>query len=78
MKESDLLQSDECLLSADDLHWFNEGTHLDLHEKMGAHAGTVDGRPGVHFSVWAPDAEGVSIVGDWNDWDEKASPMERL
>lgn len=65
-------------ISADDLHWFNEGTHLDLHEKLGAHAGRVGDRDGVHFSVWAPDARGVSVIGDWNDWDPKQHPLERL
>jgi 1,4-alpha-glucan branching enzyme len=65
-------------ISADDLHWFNEGTHLDLHERLGAHAGRVGDRDGVHFSVWAPDAREVSVIGDWNDWDPKQHPLERL
>ena len=64
------------LLSADDLHWFNQGSHQRLYRKLGAHviaAGTEGalGRAttgGVYFAVWAPDAEAVSVVGDWNQW----------
>jgi 1,4-alpha-glucan branching enzyme len=62
-------------ISADDLHWFNEGSHLDLHDKLGAHT-LEDG--GVHFAVWAPAAEAVSVVGDWNGWDDAADPLEPL
>ncbi|HEU5059190.1 MAG TPA: 1,4-alpha-glucan branching protein GlgB [Kofleriaceae bacterium] len=47
-----------------DLHLFNEGTHVRLFEKMGAHI--VDG--GTHFAVWAPGARRVSVIGDWNGW----------
>lgn len=52
-------------LSDDDLHLFNEGTHYRLHEKLGAHP-----RPGggTTFGVWAPNAERIEVIGDWNDW----------
>ena len=53
------------LLTEDDLHLWNEGTHYRLYEKMGAHQ--VD--DGVHFAVWAPNADSVSVIGDWNGWD---------
>ena len=56
------------LLSEEDLYLFNEGTHHRLHEKLGAHPLTVDEAPGVQFAVWAPDAEAVSVVGDFNGW----------
>jgi 1,4-alpha-glucan branching enzyme len=71
--ESTIYQEE--LLSADDLHWFNEGTHLDLHEKLGAHPGVVAGKAGVHFGVWAPSAAAISVVGDWNAWDAGAHPL---
>lgn len=51
-----------------DLYLFNEGTHSRLYEKLGAHLGTQDGRAGVHFAVWAPNAETVSVIGDFNGW----------
>jgi 1,4-alpha-glucan branching enzyme len=56
-------------LDAQDLHLFNEGTHLRLWERLGAHVATVGGVEGTVFAVWAPNAEGVSVVGDFNDWD---------
>ncbi|MEZ4332630.1 MAG: 1,4-alpha-glucan branching protein GlgB [Myxococcota bacterium] len=65
-------------LSADDLHWFNEGTHLDLHEKLGARRRVVGGQSGFQFSVWAPAALGLSVVGDWNEWDAEADALAPL
>ncbi|MEX2120709.1 MAG: 1,4-alpha-glucan branching protein GlgB [Pirellulales bacterium] len=53
--------SDSGLLTADDLHLFNEGTHARLYEKMGAHPARLDGVDGTHFAVWAPNAERVSV-----------------
>jgi 1,4-alpha-glucan branching enzyme len=56
------------LLSEDDIHLFNEGTHYGLHDKLGAHLASVDGAPGTYFAVWAPNARALSVIGDWNDW----------
>jgi 1,4-alpha-glucan branching enzyme len=56
------------LLSDADLYLFNEGTHVRLWEKLGAHPATVDGVAGAYFAVWAPAAEGVWVMGDFNDW----------
>lgn len=56
------------MLSDVDLHLFNEGTHLQLYRCLGAHPQTIDGVEGVVFGVWAPDAEEVSVVGDFNQW----------
>ena len=61
------------LLSADDLHLFNEGTHHALAEKLGAHP--IQG--GTMFAVWAPDADDVSVVGDFNGWLPGASPLRQ-
>ena len=61
-----------------DQYLFGQGTHYDLYNKSGAHPMTVDGDEGVYFAVWAPNAAAVSIVGDFNEWDENATPMERL
>ncbi len=55
-------------LGEQDLYLFNEGSHTRLYEKLGAHPATVDGREGVWFAVWAPDAASVAVVGDWNEW----------
>jgi 1,4-alpha-glucan branching enzyme len=63
------------LLDAQDLYLFNEGTHLRLWEKLGSHLVRVDGVDGVFFAVWAPNAERVSVIGDWNGWIGAAHPL---
>jgi 1,4-alpha-glucan branching enzyme len=63
------------LLTPYDLHLFNEGQHTRLFEKFGAHVVEIDGRRGTHFAVWAPNAERVSIVGDFNGWNPDSTPM---
>jgi 1,4-alpha-glucan branching enzyme len=54
--------------SDQDLYLFNEGTHFQLYRKLGAHLMEADGRQGVYFAVWAPNADRVFVMGDFNDW----------
>ncbi len=61
-----------------DLHLIGEGTHYRTFEKLGAHHIHLDGVGGVHFAVWAPNAERVSVVGPFNDWDGRRNPMRNL
>jgi 1,4-alpha-glucan branching enzyme len=61
-----------------DLYLFKQGTLEDAAHLLGAHAMTVDGVKGFNFVVWAPNARGVSVVGDWNGWDPALSPMRKL
>lgn len=61
-----------------DVYLLGEGNHQKLHEKMGAHFLTHQGVEGVSFAVWAPGAEGVSVVGDFNGWDGRLHPMRRM
>ncbi len=61
-----------------DLHLFGEGRHFEIYNRLGAHLRTVDGVQGVNFAVWAPNAKGVSVVGDFNDWDGRLHPMQKL
>jgi 1,4-alpha-glucan branching enzyme len=61
-----------------DLHLFSEGTHYRAWEKLGSRRQTVDGLTGVHFAVWAPNAQRVSVIGDFNRWDGRANPMRKL
>ncbi len=62
-------------LTEDDLHLFNEGTHVRLWERLGSHPATLDGQPGVHFAVWAPNASEVSVIGDFNGWNPTDAPL---
>ena len=63
------------LLGEMDLHLFSEGSHWRLAHQMGAHPTEMDGVAGVGFSVWAPNARRVSVVGDFNSWDGRRHPM---
>jgi 1,4-alpha-glucan branching enzyme len=62
-------------LSDFDLYLFNEGTHARVYQKLGAHPTTLDGTAGVSFAVWAPNADAVSVIGDFNNWDPASSPL---
>nr|WP_139088735.1 1,4-alpha-glucan branching protein GlgB [Oscillochloris trichoides] len=64
------------ILSGDDLFLFGEGTHYRLYEKLGARIIEVDGVAGAYFAVWAPNAEYVAVIGDWNNWDSGANPLK--
>jgi len=59
-------------LTGHDHYLFREGTHSRLYEKLGAHFVGDE----THFAVWAPNAQSVSVVGDWNDWDPRSNPMQ--
>src|SRR5512143_3753931 len=63
------------LLGEQDLFLFNEGTHLRLYEKLGAHPYTIEDQAGTAFAVWAPDAEQVSVIGEFNGWDKTSHPL---
>lgn len=61
-----------------DQHLFAEGRHWHIYQKLGAHLHTIDGIEGAQFAVWAPNAERVSVVGDFNRWDGRCHPMRNL
>ena len=63
------------LLGDLDLHLFAEGRHFELASMLGANLQTVDGVEGVRFAVWAPNAERVAVIGDFNNWDGRRHPM---
>lgn len=59
-----------------DLHLLSEGSHYRAWEKLGAHLTEHQGQPGTHFAVWAPNAERVAVIGDFNDWNPSAHLLE--
>ena len=65
-------------LSEFDRHLFGAGTHYEIYEKLGGRIMTHEGARGAAFSVWAPNAKAVSVIGDFNNWDARRSPMRRL
>ena len=62
-------------ISEFDLYLLAEGTHYRAYEKLGAHLTEKDGKRGVQFAVWAPNAKRVSIIGDFNNWNPNAAIM---
>jgi 1,4-alpha-glucan branching enzyme len=72
-----ITQQDTASIFSDfDLYLFGQGKNYRIYEKMGAHVRTVNGVTGVHFAVWAPNALAVSVIGDFNNWQRGANPMQ--
>ena len=65
-------------ISDADQYVFGQGTHYDIYKKLGAHPCKKGKKDGVFFAVWAPNAKEVYVIGEFNGWNESASPMERL
>lgn len=63
------------LISEFDIHLFKEGKHFHLYKKMGSHIVEFMGTTGVYFALWAPNAESVSVIGDFNNWDRSRNAM---
>ena len=61
-------------LGESDLFLFGKGDERRIYEKLGAQLRTIDGLPGTSFAVWAPNAQRVSVVGDFNQWDGRFHP----
>lgn len=66
----------DSLITDYDTYLFAEGKNYDIYDKLGAHPMTIDGVQGTYFSVWAPNARRVSVVGDFNMWDGALNPMQ--
>ena len=69
------MRYDVSLLTDQDIYLFRQGNHFRLYEKMGAHLMEIDGVSGTLFAVWAPNAEQVSVIGDFNGWNRGAHPL---
>jgi len=73
---SDAARHDVSLFSPDDFYLFNEGRNYRAYNQLGAHPATFDGEAGTIFSVWAPNARSVSVIGNFNDWNPKAHVLQ--
>ena len=71
MQMADTNRDNFSLLSDDDLYLFNEGSHIRLYERLGAHPLSIGDKTGTYFAVWAPNARRVSVAGDFNGWDKQ-------
>jgi len=60
-----------------DMHLYKEGNHYEIYNKLGAHLTEINGHAGCGFAVWAPNAQRISVVGDFNGWDGRTHPMRR-
>ena len=65
-------------ISEADAYLFGQGTHYDIYKKLGAHPSQKNGEKGYFFSVWAPNAAQVYVIGDFNEWKEESNPMVRM
>ena len=63
------------LFSKEDIYLFKEGSHFQLYNLLGAHKVNYEGKDGVYFAVWAPNAKFVSVIGDFNYWDKFSHPL---
>ena len=72
------MQEEELRVGDLDQYLFGQGTHYDIYKKLGAHKTKRNGRTGVYFAVWAPNAAAVNVIGEFNGWNEENIPMERL
>jgi len=75
-QEASPVRYDVSLLTADDFHLFNEGSHYRIYEKMGAHLVESKGTKGTVFGVWAPNARQVSVIGSFNSWDPQSHQLK--
>ena len=71
-------KAEKVFISEADEYLFAQGTHYDIYEKLGAHPSCEDGEEGMFFAVWAPNAKQVYVIGEFNDWNESATPMTKL
>ncbi len=69
---------DQVFISEADQYVFAQGTHYEIYKKLGAHPPMENGKEGIFFGVWAPNAASVYVIGTFNDWNETSHPLDRL
>lgn len=76
MSGKETISKDLSIITDHDIYLFKEGSHTRLYDKLGAHPVLYDGRKGTFFAVWAPNAESVSVTGNFNDWNKKSNHLK--
>ncbi len=71
------MATERVFISQDDEYLFGQGTHYDIYQKLGSHPSVENGKKGIFFAVWAPNAASVHVVGDFNNWNDTMHPMHR-
>lgn len=77
-KDKTQIKHDTVFISEADQYVFGQGTHYDIYKKLGAHLSNENGKEGMYFGVWAPNAAKVNVIGSFNGWDENIHEMKRL
>ncbi|MBO6137171.1 MAG: 1,4-alpha-glucan branching protein GlgB, partial [Lachnospiraceae bacterium] len=70
------VSKEQVFFSDMDTYLFGKGRHYEIYKKLGAHPSVENGKDGYFFAVWAPNAQSVSVVGDFNEWDSQVNPMQ--
>ncbi|HDL21406.1 MAG TPA: 1,4-alpha-glucan branching protein GlgB [Nitrospirae bacterium] len=70
------VKHDVSLFTEHDIYLFKEGNHFKLYDKLGSHPLTVEGKKGIYFALWAPNAEKVTVIGDFNGWDKESHELK--
>ena len=78
LRNGDFMACKDVFITEADRYVFGKGSHYEIYEKMGAHVTKKDDKEGVYFAVWAPNAKGVSVVGDFNGWNGEGFEMNCL
>ncbi|SET24805.1 1,4-alpha-glucan branching enzyme [Nitrosomonas marina] len=76
MDQIESIKHDISLLTEGDIYLFRQGTHARLYDKLGAHQIVHKNQQGTFFAVWAPNAQSVSVIGDFNNWSADAHPLK--
>ncbi len=71
-------KKEQVFISEDDQYLFGQSTHYEIYKKLGAHPSCENGKDGVFFAVWAPNADQVHVIGTFNGWNEDSHPLKRL
>ena len=78
IKSEKTVAEETVFISDADMYVYGQGSHYDIYKKLGAHPSVEDGKEGYFFATWAPNAQAVYVVGDFNAWDEWANPCKKI